>query len=256
MAPPTKRIEPTRAHEKIYGSQIQRLAIDPLRRDLVKALAKIPADHITQPAYRKIIDDVFFDPELEERTEEGAQIISTRQVQKIDAWQRRKFKAQVEKLIEIDVVPYLKKSQTITFLDPIVDANVALIRSISPTLHSQIIEKYNNILRTEGFNQASMAKMLSERFGVAQSRANLIASDQTGKTVGALTKLRQTQAGFLKFVWRTSRDPAVRPEHRVLEGRVFLWSAPPSVGIPGQPINCRCTAEPYIEGITENVRFS
>jgi SPP1 gp7 family putative phage head morphogenesis protein len=43
----------------------------------------------------------------------------------------------------------------------------------------------------------------------------------------------------------------VRPEHEVLDGVVFEWSDPPSEGIPGEPINCRCTAEPDVQSVID-----
>jgi uncharacterized protein with gpF-like domain len=45
----------------------------------------------------------------------------------------------------------------------------------------------------------------------------------------------------------------VRRAHAVYDDQVFRWDDPPEDGHPGQAINCRCRAEPFIPGFTQNV---
>ncbi len=52
-----------------------------------------------------------------------------------------------------------------------------------------------------------------------------------------------------KYIWRTRGDEKVRPSHAALEGQVFSWDNPPAIGHPGEDHNCRCMAEPHLEGI-------
>ncbi len=52
-----------------------------------------------------------------------------------------------------------------------------------------------------------------------------------------------------KYIWRTQGDDKVRPDHAALNGQIFSWDNPPPVGHPGHDYNCRCMAEPYLEGI-------
>jgi hypothetical protein len=54
-----------------------------------------------------------------------------------------------------------------------------------------------------------------------------------------------------RFVWRTSRDERVRDEHDDLDGESFAWESPPAEGIPGEAINCRCSAEPDFSEVAE-----
>ncbi len=54
-----------------------------------------------------------------------------------------------------------------------------------------------------------------------------------------------------QYVWRTRGDNKVRPSHSANEGKVFSWDAPPRTGHPGEAYNCRCWAEPYVQGRTE-----
>ena len=57
----------------------------------------------------------------------------------------------------------------------------------------------------------------------------------------------QQKLGITHYTWRTSQDERVRHEHVLRDGRRFAWDNPPDDGHPGQPIRCRCVAEPYTE---------
>lgn len=57
--------------------------------------------------------------------------------------------------------------------------------------------------------------------------------------------LRQQEAGYTHYIWRTSGDGRVRSSHAANEGRIFAWGNPPSTGHPGEDYGCRCRAEPY-----------
>lgn len=95
-----------------------------------------------------------------------------------------------------------------------------------------------------------IAKDINARLGVGLSRATLIARDQTNKLNSQMQVLHQTAAGVESFVWSTSKDGAVRPSHRALEGQTFSYASPPivdgEVALPGQPVQCRCTPIPVI----------
>lgn len=128
--------------------------------------------------------------------------------------------------------------------------NVGLIKSIPGDMLDEVerlvISGVNSGQRPE-----SLAKLVEERFNVSQSRAALIARDQVGKFYGAVQRARQTNLGIKAYVWRTSRDERVREEHADREGETFQWDDPPEDGHPGQPINCRCTAEPKLEDLLD-----
>ena len=70
-----------------------------------------------------------------------------------------------------------------------------------------------------------------ERIGdVTESRAKLIARDQTSKMNGAFNEARQTSLGIDRYVWQTSGDERVREEHQANDGQVFSWNDPPATG--------------------------
>lgn len=141
----------------------------------------------------------------------------------------------------VDVVgsePWLNQA-----IEEFVRENVALIRTIPEVFFSDL-EK--NIMRevADGARFEALADVIEERYGVAESRAELIARDQTSKFQGDLNRVRQADLGIENFIWRTSNDERVRPEHELRDGETYSWADPPDGETPGEPVNCRCWAEP------------
>lgn len=130
--------------------------------------------------------------------------------------------------------------------------NLALIRSLGEDEIAQI-DAILSDAQDAGLHAGDLSSLLQDRFGVAQSRANLIAADQTLKLNGQLTEYRQTEAGITAYVWTTSGDERVRPLHADLEGTEQAWASPPVTtddgerNAPGGDIRCRCTAFPVVD---------
>ena len=113
---------------------------------------------------------------------------------------------------------------------------------------------------------------------VSLNRARVIARDQTSKMTSTLNEVRQTSIGVEGYYWRTVQDQRVagtpngrypdppknsdkHGNHYEREGKIFWWKhptaeqkrrhpdwlLPPPDGAPGWPIQCRCSAEPFIE---------
>jgi len=129
-------------------------------------------------------------------------------------------------------------------------ANIALITNAARDYAADVQSVFNDP-KNVGLHVKDLTDKLVERGNVSQSRAELIARDQTLKLNGNITQIRQTAAGITSYTWSTSNDERVREEHRELEGQVFTWADPPSVGAPGQDFQCRCIAVPVIEGLEE-----
>ena len=144
--------------------------------------------------------------------------------------------------------------------DPMVtnwaESNVSLITKIN----SDQKENLTNFFRANAYTgrrAKSLEKELRNIFGGADRRYALIARDQTYKLGGQLDMLKQTSVGIEGYYWRSSEDERVRAEHADREGKYFRWDSPPEDGHPGQPIQCRCDAEPAIDrilGDTEETR--
>lgn len=123
--------------------------------------------------------------------------------------------------------------------------NIALIKSIPQQAVSRMQGQIVEAVRT-GRTLASLKAQIREEFDVTDRRAQLIARDQIGKLNGQLTMERQQSIGVDTYTWRGILDARERPEHVDREGKIFAWNNPPSDGHPGQPIRCRCTAEPVL----------
>ena len=156
---------------------------------------------------------------------------------------------QMQKTIATDVFLSFSTADSAAVKGMISDST-NLIKTIEQQFFTEI---EGTVLRNfrAGVRHEEVAKQISERFKVSEKRGRVIARDQTNKLNGALTKQRQTRLGISEYKWRTSLDERVRASHARLEGKTFSWDNPPIVdgqpAHPGQPIHCRCFAEPVIE---------
>jgi SPP1 gp7 family putative phage head morphogenesis protein len=130
-----------------------------------------------------------------------------------------------------------------------VSENVALIKNTNARQVSQIETAVLRAVRS-GQTSGKLTKELSKIYGKTNRHIKFIADDQISKLVGQLDMAKQTAAGFDGYYWRTMQDKRVRPAHAAREGKYFRWDSPPDDGHPGQPIGCRCIADPAIERLT------
>ncbi len=82
---------------------------------------------------------------------------------------------------------------------------------------------------------------------IARRHANFIARDQLGKFTASLHEAQSKYIGATKYIWQTSLDNRVRPEHAAREGKVFEYAKPPKGGNPGIDYRCRCAALAIVE---------
>lgn len=157
---------------------------------------------------------------------------------------------QLRSVIGVDVVggePWLDER-----LSAFAAENASLITTIPERLHDEVAQATIRAIR-EGQSTNELADIIEERFGVAETRAAFIARDQIAGLNGELNKERQTGLGVKQFVWRSSHDARVRPEHAEYDGQIYDWDDPPGEGyIPGEDYNCRCIAEPVLGSVTED----
>lgn len=127
---------------------------------------------------------------------------------------------------------------------------VGLIKSI-PLEAAQRVQT----LAIEGVSSGARYKDIIDeimRTGeVAKSRATTIARTEVARAGTALTQARSQAVGVTQYQWLTAHDGAVRPDHRILDGKVFNWDSPPisdrrtgARAHPGAIYNCRCIAAP------------
>lgn len=132
-------------------------------------------------------------------------------------------------------------------------SNVALIKTIPERAHADV-RRLVGEAATSGMRVETLKKRLRERFAVSDSRAELIARDQTLKANSQFTQIRHREVGIRRYVWDTSSDERVREMHRELDGRTFSWDDPPVTNPagdrnhPGEDYQCRCVAIPVLPG--------
>jgi SPP1 gp7 family putative phage head morphogenesis protein len=137
-------------------------------------------------------------------------------------------------------------------IDSFVGENVSLITTMNRRTFDDV-ERLVTRSFTSGLRHEELAQQISARFGVAERHARLIARDQIGKISGQVNAARQKELGIRRFTWRTVGDERVRDEHKDLNGQVFSFDDPPSEGLPGEPINCRCSAEPVFDDVLDEI---
>lgn len=136
--------------------------------------------------------------------------------------------------------------------------NVALIRTI-PSVFFSDLERLLTRAIADGKRWEDLAQIIEDRYDVSASRARTIAKDQINKFVGDLSRVRQGDLGIDRFIWRAMGDERVRTDltegpdmgHRERNGVEYNWNSPPEGETPGEPINCRCYAEPVLPEIEE-----
>lgn len=124
---------------------------------------------------------------------------------------------------------------------------------------------------TQGFRADYLASKIEQRYSVTASKAKFLAAQETRLFVSKFRQQRFEEAGSMSYIWSTSHDERVRPaigltgksradagNHRVLDGRKFLWSSPPIVdpatgrrAHPGEDFGCRCVAKPILPSLVK-----
>lgn len=168
------------------------------------------------------------------------------------AYQKAQIVEQFKKVVGINIFGGIVEDWLPARAASFVEDNVSLIRTLAQT-HFDDLQAHLGEGIAAGRRWEEIADEIAERYGVADRHAELIARDQVGKFFGALNEERQKHIGVAKYVWRTARDNRVRDAHFDREGKTFEWSDPPEDGHPGEAINCRCQAEPDLEGLLEEM---
>lgn len=152
----------------------------------------------------------------------------------------------------IDLSAYLRNSPNIVErVHELTVSNIQLIKSI----RTQYLDKVQNAVM-QAMIQGTLNKDLGEQLKKlgkdAESRAMLIARDQSSKLNAALTQARHEDVGVTKYMWSTSGDERVRDSHAEKDGQIFEYANPPAdTGHPGHDVNCRCVAIAVFDEVQE-----
>ena len=130
---------------------------------------------------------------------------------------------------------------------------VRLIRGLGDEYRDRVREVLEKGI-SAGTRSEIIAKRLTERVGVARSRARFIARDQVLSANAAVREAKHKAVGIEEYTWSAVRGPRTREHHRALDGTVHRYDDPPvgggtgprDRGNPGDGIYCRCVAIPII----------
>jgi SPP1 gp7 family putative phage head morphogenesis protein len=110
------------------------------------------------------------------------------------------------------------------------------------------------LLKGADLHVKDLVAQIQSATGVAKSKAELWARDQTLKMNGEVTRKRHEAAGIEEYIWTDSGDERVRDAHGDLNGNRYRYDNPPIIsddgrrGHPGDDYQCRCTAYPVTPG--------
>lgn len=153
------------------------------------------------------------------------------------------------------------------------DQNARLVEGVTDGFFDSLATAVSDGLR-QGDTNEKIAETLSSDFisengdvlQKTERRLELIARDQVGSLNSDITRVRQTDIGIEAYIWRTSDDERVRASHQERDGLEFTWDTdiedqlgdygiePDDIdGPPGRPVLCRCTAEPKLQDLVDDI---
>lgn len=166
-------------------------------------------------------------------------------------WQKEQLNRQLRAAVGVEVP--LSDPRLADRITAFTDANVALITSIPEESLGQVQRLVLKAIG-DGARFEALADDIERRFQVAESRAALIARDQVGRFYSNLNEARQKDLGLTHFIWRVAHDERLCPVCAPLDGKRFSWASPPADGTPGEiHPNCRCNADPDVEGLLNSL---
>lgn len=135
--------------------------------------------------------------------------------------------------------------------------NVSLIKSIPQQYFKDVT---GSVMRsiTTGRGLADLIPEIKKYNGQTDRRAKNLALDQTRKAYNSINKQRMQKIGVKQFEWvHSGGGQKPRKSHLKIDGTIFnfenleaqqaaLGVPKEDQGIPGYPINCRCTILPVI----------
>ena len=139
----------------------------------------------------------------------------------------------------------------------IIAENVSLIKSIPQEYFKNVTGAVMRSI-TVGQGMADLLPQIQKYDGQTERRAKNLALDQTRKAYNAINKERMQKVGVRQFEWvHSGGGQKPRESHLKIDGHIFdfdklesqqaaLGVPPEDQGIPGYPVNCRCTMVPVV----------
>lgn len=100
----------------------------------------------------------------------------------------------------------------------------------------------------------AIARLIETKYGQSKRKAMFLAKQETGLLMSSYHRARAKDVGAKRWVWVSMDDERTRPEHKLLDGKIFPIDEPPVENLktgerafPGQPFGCRCTMKFLVE---------
>ena len=109
------------------------------------------------------------------------------------------------------------------------------------------------LILENGYRSEVLQEYLTKSFNVNKAKAKFLARQESSLLMTSYTEARYQSEGIREFVWSSSGDSRVRPEHKLLNGKKFSFNNLPVIdsktgerGLPGQAFGCRCRMKPVV----------
>lgn len=151
--------------------------------------------------------------------------------------------------IEFKMTPQMRDIAAAT-----VHETTALIKSIPRKYLSDVEGAVMRSVQVGG-DMGALSKHLQNTYGITKRRAAIISRDTNAKATAAMNRSRQLDLGITHAIWKHSSAGKVpRPTHVKMNEKKYevakgMYDS--AVGrnvLPGELINCRCTAKSIIKG--------
>jgi len=234
-----------RRAEGSYAAQLRRVAR--AVGDIVRGVA--PDGVVDDVAERSILDLL---EQYSTILRPWAERVGQRMIEDVAV---RNFKAWMEVSREIGVAlrREIETAPTGEAMRAALADQVSLITSL-PRHAAERVHHLTTEARISGRRAESIADEILATADVTRSRADLIARTEVMRTGTELLKARAQHIGAEEYRWVTAGDRDVRVDHRILNGKIFRWDAPPIAdrrtgarAHPGSIWNCRCQALPLLD---------
>jgi len=189
--------------------------------------------------------------------------LSAGMVARANQQNKRTIESSVKQALGIDVKHLLSDKVVQETLNLAVVENVNLITSIK----TRFINDVGDVVRDSihaGRRHTDIISLIRDRGNVSQSRARLIARDQTAKINSDLTRERHQSLGITMYEWGGAGDERERESHCAMNGKICRYDDPTVYSgddgktwqprtqdmvklHPGQDFQCRCFQIPYVK---------
>lgn len=248
----------------------------PVKKDIMTLIESMREKNLDAATTGRSLDNI--KRRYEAQFDMIAPVISERWVGSINKYNREETMETLRRALGIDVGTIISEDMK-EDLDIMMYEAAMYIKTIPSELvlkvADRVLQHYKGIPMPEN---RTLARQIKEEFKISDNKSKVIARDQTAKMNCSLAALRQKEVGIDKYIWETSGDRRVvgtpgglytkindkHKNHYAMSGLVCRWDDPTVYSDdkgktwkkrtaemphnhPGDDIQCRCRAAPYID---------